>query len=332
MSRVEDERDAARLAERLQQQKKAEEQRRNAARTADSAFSRLVQGDKQQQQRSQETQSARSAIQEAIREAKDEEPKALERQGEEKAKADDTGKRASSRRSLGTAQERQQGEVKRREEQGHADKAGHHADDEHAVHEHHEDVASFARGSEGRKSDARSVRETMEGRRGQNEDSKSGQQPGMAKGHDKGAGKTDPDAGGKGGQGSGDKKDKGGELPAGFRFNPALMAPVPVAQKRDMAGSDRLRRIATEIAQKIVERVRVGKNALGRAEFQIDLRSDVLSGLKVKVSSSGGKIQAVFSGRDREVLKMLEEQADALKAALSGRGLTLEELKIEALP
>ncbi|MBX7114597.1 MAG: flagellar hook-length control protein FliK [Myxococcaceae bacterium] len=331
MSRVEDEREAARTTERLQQQKRAEEQRRNAIQSAESVFSRLVQADKQVAQRGQETQSARAAISEALKEAKDEEPTVLERHGQEKAKADETGKRSMSRRALGTAQERQSGDVKRREEQGQADKAGHHVDDEHTLVQQQEDVASLARGSEGRKSDARSVRETMQGRRGEGDNSKSGPKPGMALGHDKGAGKTDPDAGGKGGQGSGDKKGKG-EVPAGFRFNPALMAPVPVAQKRDMAGSDRLRRIATEIAQKIVERVRVGKNALGRAEFQIDLRSDVLSGLKVKVSSSGGKIQAVFSGSDREVLKMLEEQADALKAALSGRGLTLEELKIEAQP
>jgi flagellar hook-length control protein FliK len=105
---------------------------------------------------------------------------------------------------------------------------------------------------------------------------------------------------------------------------------VPVAKPKPTAGSERLRAIANEIAQKIVERVRVGTNAAGNAEFQIDLRSDVLSGLSIKLSAKNGKIHAVFSGGDRDVLKMLEEQREGLKNALAGRGLTLEDLRIEA--
>ncbi|MFP2932842.1 flagellar hook-length control protein FliK [Pyxidicoccus sp. 3LG] len=144
--------------------------------------------------------------------------------------------------------------------------------------------------------------------------------------------RADADAGGGKGSGGGgkDKKEGGAEMAPGFRFNPALMAPVPVAKPKDTAGSERLRAIATEIAQKIVERVRVGTNAAGNAEFQIDLRGDVLSGLSIKVSAKNGKISAVFSGSNREVLKMLEEQRDGLKTALGGRGLKLEDVKFEA--
>jgi hypothetical protein len=146
----------------------------------------------------------------------------------------------------------------------------------------------------------------------------------------KGALKTDADAGGGQGGGSKDGKQGGeaGAAAAGFRFNPALMAPVPVAQPK--ANTDRLRAIANEIAQKIVEKVRVGTNGAGQAEFQIDLRSNVLSGLSIKLSAKNGKIQAVFSGRDRDVLKMIEEQSEGLKTALQSRGLKLEELRFEA--
>ena len=126
------------------------------------------------------------------------------------------------------------------------------------------------------------------------------------------------------------KDKKEGELAAGFRYNPALRAPVPVAQPKSTGGSERLRALANEIAQKIVERVRVGTNAAGNSEFQIDLRGDVLGGMSIKVSAKNGKISAVFSGKDREVLKMLEQQREGLKTALSGRGLTLESLKVEA--
>lgn len=329
MSRVDEERDAARQAERLLQQKKAEAQKKVETRTAESAFSRMVQSNQQQKARTQDAQTARAAIAEVLKEA-EEAPKSLDRKTQEQAHAQESGKRALSRRASVAVQDQHAGEVKRDEAHAGEGRKGQAVEEEHATRDHHQGLAAFAESAEGRKSDARVVRETMQGRRGEN--GEAGQQPGAGQPHSQGAGKTDPDAGGKGSQGQGgDNKDKGGgNLPANFRLNPALMAPVPVAQKRDMAASDRLRRIATEIAQKIVERVRVGKNAAGRAEFQIDLRSDVLSGLKVKVSSSGGKIQAVFSGSDREVLKMLESNAETLKAALSGRGLTLEELKIEA--
>ena len=50
----------------------------------------------------------------------------------------------------------------------------------------------------------------------------------------------------------------------------------------------------------------------------------------MKVSAKNGKITAVFSGSDKGVLKMLEEQSESLKTALSARGLTLETLKTEA--
>jgi hypothetical protein len=138
------------------------------------------------------------------------------------------------------------------------------------------------------------------------------------------------DQGRQGQKGSGGNSDQGSAgPPPGFRFNPALMAPVPVARPKDVAGSARLRAVANEIAQKIVERVRVGQNVAGASEFQIDLRSNVLAGLSIKVSSKGGKISAVFSGKDREVLKLLKEQGDALKSALSGRGLELADFRVE---
>jgi flagellar hook-length control protein FliK len=55
----------------------------------------------------------------------------------------------------------------------------------------------------------------------------------------------------------------------------------------------------------------------------------VLNGLSIKISGRGGKITAVFSGKDTEVLKLIKQNADGLKSALQGRGLTLAELRIE---
>jgi hypothetical protein len=37
----------------------------------------------------------------------------------------------------------------------------------------------------------------------------------------------------------------------------------------------------------------------------------------------------VFQGSDKDVLKMLSDQSEALKVALTGRGLTLDQFKVE---
>jgi hypothetical protein len=132
----------------------------------------------------------------------------------------------------------------------------------------------------------------------------------------------------KGGQGN--NNQGGGEPPPTYKLNPALLAPPPLARPKDDGRSERLRQLANEIAQKIVERARVGRNAAGQAEFQMDLRSNVLSGLHIRVSAQAGRISALFSGHDRKVLAMLKENADSLKQALQARGLTLVELKVEA--
>jgi len=62
--------------------------------------------------------------------------------------------------------------------------------------------------------------------------------------------------------GGGGSKDKQGGDPSGRArrtfASTRLDAPVPVPRPTPRRASDRLRRIATEIAQKIVEKVRVG--------------------------------------------------------------------------
>lgn len=158
-----------------------------------------------------------------------------------------------------------------------------------------------------------------------------GARPVEASGED-GGGAASGGGGGQGGEAPGQRPGQGAAAAPQFRLHPALLPPVPVAQARDTGGSERLRKVANELAQKIVERVRVGTNALGRVEFQVDLRADVLAGLTVKVSADRGRITAVFSGGDRGVLGLIEAHAQTLTAALAARGLTLEALRTEARP
>ncbi|QDE89385.1 hypothetical protein BHS06_10695 [Myxococcus xanthus] len=300
MSRVDDDREAARLAERLLQEKKLAEGQAKKRQEGASAFQRLMQQAQQPPPSPgpapAEPQQQQGGLARAVL-----------------ARATQQGKTFGER----VQQEQQPAMKELAQPQAQA-----------------QGQAAEARGGS-RASDARDARRTDEKRTSESRDKDLGKAEsslGQVSSERGAAIRADADAGGGKGSGGGkDKKDGGSEsIAPGFRFNPALMAPVPVAKPKDTAGSERLRALATEIAQKIVDRVRVGTNAAGNAEFQIDLRGDVLSGLSIKVSARNGKISATFSGSNREVLKQLEGASEGLRSALSGRGLRLEDVRFEA--
>ncbi|NOK04897.1 MULTISPECIES: flagellar hook-length control protein FliK [Myxococcus] len=300
MSRVDDDREAARLAERLLQEKKLAEGQAKKRQEGASAFQRLMQQAQQPPPSPgpapAEPQQQQGGLARAVL-----------------ARATQQGKTFGER----VQQEQQPAMKELAQPQAQA-----------------QGQAAEARGGS-RASDARDARRTDEKRTSESREKDLGKAEsslGQVSSERGAAIRADADAGGGKGSGGGkDKKEGGSEsIAPGFRFNPALMAPVPVAKPKDTAGSERLRALATEIAQKIVDRVRVGTNAAGNAEFQIDLRGDVLSGLSIKVSARNGKISATFSGSNREVLKQLEGASEGLRSALSGRGLRLEDVRFEA--
>ena len=309
MSRVEDDRQAQRAAERAVQDKRLQEAKSKQLREGESAFSKRVQEQKATQQQAPQQKAAQpqqQSLGKSVLARLHQEGKS----GEARTQQRHTGKsegevRAEPQQSEGATP----GQVQRGRQQ-----------DQGVVHTR----------TESRSTDARTTEKTLDERGEEMTSNSDNAAAGAQAGRGKGAVRADADGGGKQGGGDGKEEKKGAELAAGFRFNPALMAPVPVAQPKPAAGSERMRALANEIAQKIVERIRVGTNAAGHAEFQIELRGDVLSGLSIKLSAKNGKIQAVFSGKDREVLKMLEQQREGLKNALAGKGLTLETMRVEA--
>lgn len=331
MSRVEDDCEAARTAARLAEAKRTEEAKKSEKQTADSTFKKLVGKQQEGTHRVREQHTARDAIAHLLQDSEADAAaiaKEATKSGE-RAQAQGKGENAFKAKLGGKGLEEQVHQATRHE--GESTQASRTAEGEGqaaAQAGRAADSGAGARSAEGRKADGRATSAKLEERKESADAAATGRAGGAAA--ERGELRADADKGGGGGQGGKDQKDGPGAMNPGFRFNPALMAPVPVAKQKDLAGSERLRRVANEIAQKIVERVRVGTNASGKVEMQIDLRSNVLSGLTVKVSSHQGKIKAVFSGSDKEVLKMLEEQGEALKSALGSRGLTLEELKIEA--
>jgi hypothetical protein len=329
MSRVEDDREAARLAARLAEARRNEEIQRNKKAEEHSAFSRLVSKQKEQARVAQESNLARSAIAELLESA---EAGQLAEAQQQQAAQGQRAQESQFKARLGARAFEQKGLAARKEDDARSaqGRVSDHLDQAQAWSARSSDSAAAARTAEGRASDSKVSRERLEERKEANDSSAMGRAAGAGGKGGKGELKADADKGGGGQQGGGKEQKDGAAGNAGFRFNPALMAPVPVAVKKEATGSERLRKVANELAQKIVERVRIGTNAAGRVEFQVDLRSDVLAGLTVKVSANNGKISAVFQGSDRDVLKMLEEHEDALREALSARGLTLEDFKIEA--
>lgn len=317
MSRVDDDREAERLADRLKQEKTLKEARAKSNATQGSAFSKKVEqgqsfremaerkGTQQDQAKAKEGEKAgRGLLQSVIAEAK--------------SKKEEAAGQHQTRRGMSKAGEGERAGESRLKGRDADETALGRQDDAH----HAEDR------SETRRSDAKVDRGNLATREKDDGDAAAAHGSGGAA-REQGDVKSDADGGGSQGGGKDDGKKGEAAAAASLRFNPALMAPVPVAQPRDMGASERLRQLANEIAQKIVERVRVGTNAAGQSEFQIDLRSNVLKGLSIKLSGGNGRIKATFSGNDREVLKLLRDQGENLKTALRGRGLTLEEFKVE---
>ncbi len=337
MSRVDDDRDAARVAARLAEQKRTEEGKKSEKAQQNQTFKKLVgkqseaataQGQQGKAEKNQQKESVgRSAIAHLL--------ESSEAQGQEAAQHLDKSQQqppSAFKGRLGAKAFEEKVTAHARPDGEHAQKLKTESDQgaQQTMAGKQAEQSGAAQRSEGRTADAKVSNERLEERKEASDASSASQTQGAQGKGDKGDLKVSADKGGSGGQGDSKDKDGAQAMGPGFRYNPALMAPVPVAKTKEASGSERLRKVANELAQKIVERVRVGTNAMGKVEFQIDLRNDVLKGLSVKISSSNGKITAVFQGADKDVMKLLEEQEDALKKALASRGLSLENFKIEA--
>jgi hypothetical protein len=325
MSRVEDG-DDTRMAERLAQARKADESNKAKKSTESNAFSKLVGQQKQQAQVGKEQVQHQSTMAQLLGDA---EALALHESGHTEAQAQSQQAESGFKSKLG---QKSLGEKVSQNTKADGNRAqGERIKDAQGegatAQSRTADQSASSRGTDSRRTEGKATNSKIAERSESNEASSTqAASAGAAKG-EKGDIKTDADKGGGGQQGQGNK-----DAPAmqpGFRFNPALMAPMGIAKQKPTTGSDRLAKVANEIAQKIVENVRVGTNAMGAMEFQVDLRGDVLSGLSMKISAKNGKIKAVFSGNDRDVLKMIEEQKEGLQLALSARGLTLEDFKTE---
>ncbi|MEW6729821.1 MAG: flagellar hook-length control protein FliK [Acidobacteriota bacterium] len=86
--------------------------------------------------------------------------------------------------------------------------------------------------------------------------------------------------------------------------------------------------IPTKMIDQIVQEVRLGINARGEVEFQFDLKSEVLDGLKLKISTKDGQVSASFIAENVHVKDTIDQGAQELVKALQARGLEVAELQV----
>lgn len=84
----------------------------------------------------------------------------------------------------------------------------------------------------------------------------------------------------------------------------------------------------TEQIDQIVQDVRLGINAMGLAEFQFDLKSDTLDGLKLKISTKDGQVHASFIAENVHVKDALDQTTQELVKALQARGLEVANINV----
>ncbi len=112
--------------------------------------------------------------------------------------------------------------------------------------------------------------------------------------------------------------------------NPALAKPMDVKRPGGVEAASRVEgMIPKEKLDQIVEKVRVGVNRAGATEMQFDLKSKVLGGLTLKVSTMDGRVYATFLADQPGVKDLVDLNAAALEKALRDRGLAIGEIKTE---
>lgn len=94
------------------------------------------------------------------------------------------------------------------------------------------------------------------------------------------------------------------------------------------AGSAHQVNLSQQILNKIVQYVRVGINRMGEKEIQMDLHERIFRGLKLRVIARDGKVGVHFKTADARGRKVFERNRDAIRDALTKKGIAVDEIVI----
>lgn len=83
-----------------------------------------------------------------------------------------------------------------------------------------------------------------------------------------------------------------------------------------------------EILNQIVRYVRIGLNQQGGKEIELDLHKQVFKGLRLRLSSSRGKVRIHFLTANQEVKALFEKETSAIQEKLEAKGIAVENIMV----
>lgn len=86
--------------------------------------------------------------------------------------------------------------------------------------------------------------------------------------------------------------------------------------------------LTQQVLNKLVQYVRMGINRAGEKEIQVDLHEKIFRGLKLRVTSRGGKVDVHFRTADAKGRAIFKKQSSAIRAALASKGIDVAEITI----
>ena len=117
----------------------------------------------------------------------------------------------------------------------------------------------------------------------------------------------------------------GGGMNMGGQAQSGIAQPAPTTE----VAAPHEPRISPELIQELVKSLYAGVNPEGLSMFTIELKADVLSGVRLDVVSDHGKISCTFHTADKNVARLLKASEGPLGRAIASRkGLSLERLEV----
>jgi flagellar hook-length control protein FliK len=80
--------------------------------------------------------------------------------------------------------------------------------------------------------------------------------------------------------------------------------------------------------QQVVREISVVVNAAGNHEVRIELNSNVLQGLHIRIDKQEGAVAIQFQSASEQVMNLLSKNVEALSQALADRGLNVADIRV----
>lgn len=80
--------------------------------------------------------------------------------------------------------------------------------------------------------------------------------------------------------------------------------------------------------QSLVREISVVVNAAGTQQVHIELNSNVLNGLHIRIERQGGAVAIQFQSSSDDVARLLSRNADALSQSLADRGINVGDIRV----